>query len=80
MLGALIEETEANRFKANLIDDSDIYSKGKLTGFEDHFEFTEESIKDASVRNLKIKERYPKNNCTVKKTMDFTGVVKRTME
>jgi len=80
MLGALIEETEANKFKDNLIEESEICSKGLLTGFEDKFEFTEESIKDVSVRTLRIKERYPTSNCTVKKTMDFQGVLKKSMD
>ena len=61
LLGGLIEETEANRFKLNLVEDSEITYKGLNTEFEDKFEYTEESVKDKSLRKLTIKERYPNN-------------------
>ena len=53
LLGGLIEETEANMFKVQLVEDSDItYSKGVKSDFEDKFEYTEESVKDLSTKKL----------------------------
>ena len=53
LLGGLIEETEANRFKNNLIEESEVtYRKTNLKGFEDDFEFTKNNseFEDASER------------------------------
>ena len=60
LLGGLIEETEANRFKHDLIEESELtYRQTKLKGFEDDFEFTKNSEEDVSVRGLKyVKGRH----------------------
>ena len=45
LLGALIEETEANRFKPQLIEDSEItYKMNKLDEFNDNFTYTQSSV------------------------------------
>ena len=60
LLGGLIEETEANRFKGELIEESEItYGQARLKGFEDDFEFTKHSIEEVSVRKFNKKERHP---------------------
>ena len=47
LLGGLIEETEANRFKNNLIEDSEVtFRQTKLNGFDDDFEFTKNSMEE----------------------------------
>ena len=75
LLGGLMEEIEANRFKPQLIEESEItYSKGKLTGFEDQFEWTEESVMNKSISKKTSKERqYSKRSKqhTVKKSIDY---------
>ena len=41
MLGALKEEIEVNRFKPDLVDNSELtYKKQLIEGFEDHFDYT----------------------------------------
>ena len=55
LLGALREETEANAFKPQLIEDSEVtYNKEKLADFEDQFAYTkdgDQSISKGGLRN-----------------------------
>ena len=57
LLGGLWNEIETNRFKNNLIEESEItYRKTRLEGFEDDFEFTNdgETIRKANKKRLTL--------------------------
>ena len=81
LLGGLIEETEANRFKNNLIEESELtYRPTKLQGFEDDFEFTKNnSDDDGSERKVKyVKGKYL-TQYAVKKSLDYEPLMKNTL-
>ena len=78
LLGGLWNEIETNRFKNNLIEESEItYRKTKLDGFEDDFEFTNdgETIRRANKKRLTLH----KKTSITKQSVEFENFKKSSL-
>ena len=78
LLGGLWNEIETNKFKNNLIEESEItYRKTKLDGFEDEFEYTNdgETIRRANKKRLTLH----KKTSITKQSVEFENFKKSNL-
>ena len=78
LLGGLWNEIETNKFKNNLIEESEItYRKTKLDGFEDDFEYTNdgETIRRANKKRLTLH----KKTSITKQSVEFENFKKSNL-
>ena len=78
LLGGLWNEIETNRFKNNLIEESEItFRKTKLDGFEDDFEYTNdgETIRRANKKRLTLN----KKTSITKQSVEFENFKKSNL-